>query len=78
MNLMWVGKGCVIEGSYLWDGVVVGDGCRITQAILADGVVLEEGVRVGRGCILSYGVRCFLNLTLIGLISYFININRLL
>ena len=51
-----VGKNVRIEGSYIWDNVVIEDNCEVSRCILCDGACVKANVRLQPGCILSYGV----------------------
>jgi len=55
-----IGNNVVIEGAFLWDGVVVKDGSFICRSILANNVVVDENVIIEKGCILSFDVRYFI------------------
>lgn len=44
-----------IQGSHLWDNVVVEEGAVIVQSILADGCLVKVGAVVQRGCIIGAG-----------------------
>ncbi|KAL1924486.1 uncharacterized protein VTP21DRAFT_4140 [Calcarisporiella thermophila] len=65
-----IGRGCrigpnvILDGAYLWDGVVVGAGSTVRNSILADGVRLEESVHVEDGCLIAYNVVVGPNVTL--------------
>eukprot|EP01137_Pigoraptor_chileana_P005673 Opistho-2@49062 len=51
-----IGAGVTIEGSYLWDGVVVEDGSKIIKSILCHRTRVKHHVTVNCGSILSYDV----------------------
>jgi len=51
-----IGRNVIVEGSYIWDDVVIEDNCVIDRAIICDHVVIRTGVAVQQGCVLSYGV----------------------
>ena len=52
-----IGRNVVVEGSYLWDDVVVGANSTIKNAILANGVVVGNGCSIDSGALISYNVR---------------------
>ena len=45
-----IGRGAIVAGSVLWDGVSVGEGAQVRDSVLA------EGARVGAGAILEGAV----------------------
>ena len=51
-----IGENVIIEGSYIWDDVVIEDGCRIHQSIICDRAKVKQNVTLNEGCILSFGV----------------------
>ena len=51
-----LGKSVDIDGSYIWNNVVIGDNCSVKKAILCDGVVVKDGCVISPGCILSFNV----------------------
>jgi mannose-1-phosphate guanylyltransferase len=66
-----VGAGARIERAVVLDGATIGAGCEVCDCIVAPGVELEEGavvrggavlgddVRVGRGNVLTSGIKVF-------------------
>ncbi|ORX87729.1 nucleotide-diphospho-sugar transferase [Basidiobolus meristosporus CBS 931.73] len=59
-----IGPNVVIDGAYLWDGVVINANCKVVRSILANNVVLHEGVSVEKGCILAEKVEVGPQITL--------------
>jgi translation initiation factor eIF-2B subunit epsilon len=51
-----IGKGAVVVGSYLLDGVRVQPQARVTHSLLCDSVVIKGGASVKLGSILSFKV----------------------
>lgn len=57
-----IGKGCKIgrnvsiQGSYIWDNVIIEDDCKISYALVCDGVHLSAGAVLEPGVILSFKV----------------------
>ena len=51
-----IGNGVKIEGSFIWDDVVIESGSVVQQSILCDGAHVKANVSLLPGCILSYGV----------------------
>lgn len=60
-----IGENVSIEGSYIWNKVVIEDNCVIRQAIICDCAVVRSGVTVEEGCILSFRVVVDANMTLV-------------
>jgi translation initiation factor eIF-2B subunit epsilon len=51
-----IGKNVVINGSYIWDNVIIEDGCKVSYSLICDGVNLRAGAIVEPGSILSFKV----------------------
>jgi NDP-sugar pyrophosphorylase family protein len=51
-----IGKNVVINGSYIWDNVIIEDGCKVSYSLICDGVHLRAGAIVEPGSILSFKV----------------------
>jgi len=46
----------LINGSYVWDNVIIEDGCKVSNSLVCDGVHLKAGAIVEPGCVLSFNV----------------------
>ncbi|KAG2662457.1 translation initiation factor eIF-2B subunit epsilon-like isoform X3 [Panicum virgatum] len=51
-----IGKNVLINGSYVWDNVIIEDGCKVSNSLVCDGVHLKAGAIVEPGCVLSFNV----------------------
>ena len=51
-----IGEHVRIEGSFIWDDVIIESGSVVQQSIVCDGAHIRPNVMVSPGCILSYGV----------------------
>lgn len=51
-----IGKNVLINGSYIWDNVIIEDGCKVSNSLVCDGVHLRAGAIVEPGCVLSFNV----------------------
>lgn len=58
-----IGKNVVINGSYIWDSVIIEDGCKVSNSLICDGVHLRAGAIVEPGCVLSFKVEVGKNVT---------------
>ncbi len=52
-----IGKDVFIEGSYIWDDVVVRNGSSVRQAIIANDVEIGENCKIEPGALISFGAR---------------------
>lgn len=59
-----IDKYAKIEGSYLWDSVIVGSGSIIRQAVVAEGAVIGKDCTIEPGALISYNVRIADNSTI--------------
>lgn len=46
----------MINGSHIWDNVIIEDGCKVSHSLICDGVHLRAGAIVESGSILSFKV----------------------
>ncbi|KAG1361504.1 hypothetical protein COCNU_09G009670 [Cocos nucifera] len=51
-----IGCNVSIQGSYIWDNVIIEDNCKLSHALVCDGVYLRAGVVLEPGVILSFKV----------------------
>lgn len=51
-----IGRNVSIQGSYIWDNVIIEDDCKLSHALVCDGVHLRAGVVLEPGVILSFKV----------------------
>ncbi|XP_025828040.1 translation initiation factor eIF-2B subunit epsilon isoform X2 [Panicum hallii] len=51
-----IGKNVLINGSYIWDNVIIEDGCKVSNSLVCGGVHLKAGAIVEPGCVLSFNV----------------------
>ncbi|XP_066328817.1 uncharacterized protein [Miscanthus floridulus] len=51
-----IGKNVLINGSFIWDNVIIEDGCKVNNSLVCDGVHLRAGAIVEPGCVLSFKV----------------------
>ena len=51
-----IGKDVTINGSFLWDNIIVEDGVKIDQSIICSGVKILKGAKIDAGCIIGNGV----------------------
>ena len=49
-----IGRGAVVSGSVLWDGVSVGEGAQVRDSVLAEGARVGTGAVV-EGAVLAHG-----------------------
>jgi len=54
-----IGKNVLINGSFIWDNVIIEDGCKVSNSLVCDGVHLRAGAIVEPGCVLSFKVSCY-------------------
>ena len=51
-----IGDNVTIEGSYVWDDVIIESNCTVRQAIICNGATVKANVSLEPGSILSYNV----------------------
>ena len=59
-----IGEKCLIKNCYIFGNCIIGNNCCIQGAIIADNCVIGDNCNVGKGCILSYGVKLDNNIEL--------------
>jgi translation initiation factor eIF-2B subunit epsilon len=52
-----IGKATSIEGSYVWDDVLIGDNVTISRAIIGSEVSIGDNCTIGEGALISFGVK---------------------
>ncbi|XP_062220686.1 uncharacterized protein LOC133920062 [Phragmites australis] len=59
-----IGKNVLINGSYVWDNVIIEDGCKVSNSLVCDSVHLRAGAIVEPGSILSFKVEVGKNVSI--------------
>jgi translation initiation factor eIF-2B subunit epsilon len=51
-----IGERVKIQGSYIWDNVVIEDGCHVVRSIVCNAAILKSSSVLSQGCVISYNV----------------------
>ena len=51
-----IGERVIIDGSYIWDDVIIEDGCRLVRSIICNSAIIKSGSVLSQGCVVSYNV----------------------
>ena len=62
-----IGKNVIVEGSYIWNDIMIEEGSTVRQAMIADGAVIGKHCRIEPGALISFGVRIADNTTIPGM-----------